>query len=125
MQIKDRGLEKKVFLLGQIQDGHQLMTAFDIFVLPSVKEGFPWALIEAMTAKIPVVATRVGAVPEIIEQGKNGFIVEPGNPAVLAGRIKEILSNDHLSKEFSIQGHQTVLFNFSEDKMVKEIEGVL
>ena len=123
--ITNYRLQHKVFLLGQIPDAHKLMPAFDVFVLPSVKEGFPWAIIEAMAAKLPVIATRVGAVPEIIENGKNGFIVELANPTALAGKIKELLASDHLYKEFAIQGHQTVLFNFSEDKMVKEIEALL
>lgn len=123
--IKEKGLEKKVFLLGQLKEGYKLMPAFDIFVLPSVKEGFPFAVLEAMSAKIPVIATRVGAIPEIINNGKNGFIVEPGNPGALADKIKELATKDHLRQEFSIQGHQTVLFNFSEDKMIKEIEALL
>ncbi len=118
-------LQKKVFLMGQLPDGHRYIPAFDIFVLPSVKEGFPFAVLEAMSAKIPVIATRVGAIPEIIENGKNGFIVEPANPAALAGKIKELLASDRLRQEFSIQGHQTVLFKFSEDKMVKEIEALI
>lgn len=123
--IREKGLENKIFLTGQIADSHRLMPAFDIFVLPSVKEGFPWVVIEAMSAKIPVIATKVGAVPEIIDNGKNGFIVEPRNSASIAGKIKELLVNDHLIKEFSIEGHQTVLFKFSEEKMVKEIEAIL
>jgi len=123
--IKDKKLEKKIFLIGQIRDGYKLIPAFDIFILPSVKEGFPWALIEAMAAKLPVIATRVGAVPEIVDNGKNGLIVEPGNSAALAGKIKELIASDYLFKELPIQGHQTVLFNFSEDKMIKEIEGLL
>ena len=61
--IREKGLERKVFLLGQIPDAYRFLPAFDVFVLPSVKEGFPWALIEAMSAKLPVVATDVGAVP--------------------------------------------------------------
>jgi glycosyltransferase involved in cell wall biosynthesis len=124
-QIREKGLEKKIFLLGKIKDGYKFMPAFDMFVLPSVKEGFPFAILEAMAAKIPVIATRVGSIPEVIENGKNGFIVEPGNPAALAGKIKELLASDYLYKEFAIQGHQTLLFNFSEDKMVKEIEALL
>jgi glycosyltransferase involved in cell wall biosynthesis len=124
-RIKSLGLEKKVFLLGQLPDASQYLPSFDLFVLPSVKEGFPWALIEAMASRVPVIATRVGAVPEIIVNGKNGFIVEPSNPAALADKIKEVLASDHLQKEFAIQGHQTVLFNFSEDKMIKETEAVL
>lgn len=125
LSIKYYGLEKRVFLLGQLPDAYRFIPAFDIFILPSVKEGFPWALIEAMAAKLPVIATRVGAVPEIIENGKNGFIVEPANPAALAGKIKELIANDHLRQEFAIQGHQTILFNFPENKMIKEIETLL
>ena len=123
--IADRQLQHKIFLLGQIEDGHKFMGGFDLFVLSSVKEGFPFVIIEAMVAKLPIVATRVGAIPEIIENGKNGFAVEPGNPAALASKIKELLTNDRLNQEFSIQGHQTVLFNFTEDKMIKEIESIL
>lgn len=123
--ITDRQLKHKIFLLGQIEDGYKFMGGFDIFVLPSVKEGFPFVVIEAMAAKLPIVATRVGAMPEIIENGKNGFVVEPGNSAALASKIKELLTNDRLSQEFSIQGHQTVIFNFTEDKMIREVESLL
>ncbi|MBI2064956.1 MAG: glycosyltransferase family 4 protein, partial [Candidatus Yanofskybacteria bacterium] len=101
------------------------LQAFDIFVLPSVKEGFPWALIEAMTARLPVIATRVGAVPEIIKDRQNGIIVEPNKPEQIAKAITEIINSDYLKKELAIQAHQTVLFKFSEDKMVKEIEVLL
>src|SRR3989338_2730858 len=123
--IHELGLEKKFFLLGQLPDAFKYLPAFDQFVLPSVKEGFPWALIEAMAAKLPIVATRVGAVPEIIEDGKNGLIVEPGDPEAMAGKIKEIMDSSHLQKELGIQAHQTVLFKFELDKMVQQIEDLL
>lgn len=123
--IAERKLEKKVFLLGQIPEASQFLTAFDIFVLPSSKEGFPWSVLEAMSAKIPVIATSVGAVPEIIEDGKNGFLVNPSSPNEIAARVREILSNDRLRQELGIQGHQTVLFKFSLDKMVQGIEKLL
>lgn len=123
--IEEKGLKHKIILLGQLENAKKYLPTFDIFVLPSVKEGFPWALVEAMAAKLPVIATRVGAVPEIIENGKNGFIVEPSKPELLAGKIKEILSNDHLSQELGIQAHQTVLFRFTLEKMVTEIESLL
>ena len=125
LKIENLKLEKKVYLLGNIPNAKEYLQAFDVFVLPSAKEGFPWALIEAMVAKLPVIATQVGAVPEIIDNGKNGFIVEPDNPQQLTAKIKELLANDYLLKEFPIQAHQTILFKFSEDKMVKEIESLL
>lgn len=123
--IREKGLGKKVFLLGQIPDAYRFLPAFDIFVLPSVKEGFPWSLIEAMSAKLPVIATNVGAVPEIISDRKNGMLVEPRDPVRLADKIKEILENDFLKNELGIQAHQTVLFKFELDKMVKQIEELL
>jgi glycosyltransferase involved in cell wall biosynthesis len=101
------------------------MLAFDIFVLPSVKEGFPWALIEAMAAKLPVVATSVGAVPEIIEDGKNGILVGPAKPEQLAGKINDLLNDERLQQELGIQAHQAVLFKFSLEKMVREVEAIL
>lgn len=122
--IREKGLERKVFLLGQIPDAYRFLPGLDIFVLPSMKEGFPWALIEAMSAKLPVIATDVGAVSEIIDDHKNGLLVKPKNPAELADKIKEILENDHLRNELGIQAHQTVLFKFELDKMVKKTEAL-
>lgn len=123
--IQNKGLGGKVFLLGQIHDAYKFLPAFDVFVLPSVKEGFPWALIEAMSAKLPVIATDVGAIPEIIDDRKNGLLIKPEDPAGLADKIKEVLENDHLKNELGIQAHQTVLFKFDLDKMVRKIEELL
>ena len=123
--IIEKGLEKKIFLLGQIPDAYRFLPAFDVFVLSSVKEGFPWSLVEAMSAKLPVIATNVGAVPEIINDHKNGLLVEPRDSMGLADGIKEILGKDLLKNELGIQAHQTVLFKFELDKMVKQIEDLL
>lgn len=125
LKIKNLKLEKKIFLLGQIPNAHQLLTAFDIFVLSSVKEGFPWVLIEAMAAKLPVIATAVGAAPEIIADGKNGLLVEPANPRDLAQKIREIAADEFRRREMGIQAHQTVLFKFSLDKMINQFEEIL
>ncbi len=123
--IRQRGLEDKVFLLGQRMQASQYLSAFDIFVLPSVKEGYPWSVLEAMSAKLPIIATRVGAIPEIIENGLNGYIVEPANPEQIADNINLLLTNESLAKEMGIQAHQTVLFKFTLDKMIKQIEELL
>lgn len=123
--IKQKGLQKKVLLVGQVPEAHKLLSAFDIFVLSSVKEGFPWVVIEAMAAKLPVVATRVGAVPEIIEDSKNGFVVEPARPEKIAEKVQDLLNDDRLRQELGIQAHQTVLFKFELDKMVEQIEELL
>lgn len=123
--IEEKGLRRSVILLGKIPNASRYLSAFDIFVLPSVKEGFPWALLEAMAARLPVIATNVGAVPEIIEDGKNGFIVEPARPEKIAEKILELINSDKLRQEFGIQAHQTVLFKFELDKMVRCTEELL
>jgi len=125
IKIKELGLENKVFLSGQLANAYKYLPAFDIFVLPSIKEGFPWALIEAMAAKLPVIATSVGAAPEIIESGKNGFIIPPRDPEAIASAIKTILESAKLASELGIQAHQTVLFKYGLDKMIKQIETIL
>ena len=121
-KILDYGLKERIILLGRIPETFKYMKAFDVFVLPSVKEGFPWTILEAMAAKIPVIATSVGAVPEIIENGKNGIMVEPRNPGQLAKAIQYLLKNEKVKQELSLQGHQTVLFKFPIEKMIKETE---
>ena len=124
-QIKNYGLENKVFLIGYLPKAFQYLTAFDIFVLPSVKEGFPWSILEAMNAKLPIIATRVGAVSEIIEDNKNGMLVEPAKPEQIAAKLRKLINDNRLRQEFGIQAHQTVLFKFPLEKMVKEIEALL
>jgi len=120
--IKEKGIKNKVFLTGSLDNAWKYLKAFDVFVLPSVKEGFPWTILEAMAAKLPIVATNVGAIPEIIESGKNGFMVQPKDPEAIKKAIEEILSNDKLQQELGIQAHQTVLFKYDLDRMVKQIE---
>lgn len=82
-----RGIDGKLVIIGKgsqyIPDAYKYLKAFDVFVLPSVKEGFPWVILEALKAEIPIVATCVGAVPEILNQ-----CIEPGNVAELIKAIK-------------------------------------
>lgn len=123
--IDKYNLSHRAFLLGRVPQASQYLPGFDTFVLPSVKEGFPWSLLEAMAAKLPVVATRVGAVPEMIEDRKNGVLVDPASADQLGREIGAILGNEMAAREMGIQAHQTVLFKFSLDRMVEKIESVL
>ncbi|MBX4189887.1 glycosyltransferase, partial [Candidatus Parcubacteria bacterium] len=123
--IKRKNLEDKVILLGKIPNAAQYLPGLDLFVLSSSKEGFPWSVLEAMVAKLPVIATKVGAVPEIIEDGKNGYSVNVGDSSTIAQRIEELLSNELLRQQLGIQAHQTVLFKFNIDTMVREFEALL
>lgn len=123
--IKNKGLTEKIVLIGQKERIVRYLNAFDLFVLPSVKEGFPWAVLEAMAAKLPVIATRVGAIPEIIEDDVSGYIVEPRNSEQIAKRVITLLDNDSRAREMGIQAHQRVLFAFNIDTTIHQIEKLL
>jgi len=121
-QIKKLGLENKVVLAGRIADAYKYLKAFDVFVLPSLKEGFPWIILEAMAAELPIVATKVGALPEIIDDGVNGFLARPGNSRQLAEKIKWLLENPQEAKVMGIQAKAKLVKKFSLQKMVQETE---
>ncbi|MEJ2307582.1 MAG: glycosyltransferase [candidate division WOR-3 bacterium] len=87
-------------------------------------EGFPVSILEAMACGLPVVATEVGGVKEIISDGKNGFLVEPGNSNALAEKIKELLEDKKMRKDFGEAGFKRVKENFSIDKTVERIENL-
>jgi len=88
LRIKNLELSNNVILTGNIPNAHRLLKAFDLFVLPSVKEGLPYAILKAMAAELPIVATRVGGLPEILP---NECLVELGNAAIMAEKIKTVL----------------------------------
>ena len=123
--IEDAGLVEKVLLVGRKEDASQYLHAFDLFVLPSVKEGFPWVILEAMAAKLPIIASRVGAVPEIIEDGISGYVVEPRDSDQIAERVATLLDNTHKAQEMGIQAHQRLLFAFNIETTIHQIEKLL
>ncbi|HRR21740.1 MAG TPA: glycosyltransferase [Desulfomonilia bacterium] len=89
----DSGLNDRVVFTGARTDFHEIIRLFDIFVLPSVSEGLPLSLLEAMAAARAIVASQVGGIPEVITHGQTGLLVPPGSPAHLAGAV-ELLMDD-------------------------------
>ncbi len=120
--VHRHGLQNRFFLLGRVKDAWKYIPAFDVFALPSVKEGFPWALLEAMAAKMPVVATRVGAVPEMIENGVSGIICEPKNAEQFTHGIARLFTDTELGHDMAINAHQQVLAKFSLRDMMAHYE---
>jgi glycosyltransferase involved in cell wall biosynthesis len=92
--VKKLNLQEKVKFLGQIPNKEipQYLAQADCFVLPSLKEGFGIAILEAQAAGVPVIGTRVGGIVDIIEDGKTGLLAEPKNPQALAEAIDKIYS---------------------------------
>jgi glycosyltransferase involved in cell wall biosynthesis len=120
--IDSHGLRNRFFLLGRIANAWQYVTGFDIFALASAKEGFPWALLEAMAAKVPAIATKVGAVQEMLDDGVSGIVCEPGNAEQFAKGISQLLNSEELRQSFAINAHQQVLTKFSIRDMLAQYE---
>lgn len=122
--LKDKNV--KFIIIGKgnrfIPEAYRYLKAFDIFVLPSVKEGFPWVILEAMAAEIPVIATKVGALPEIIENNKTGILIESRNAEELAKAIKNLISNEGLRKKLSEEAIKIVEEKFNLEKMITKFE---
>jgi len=115
-QVHEVGLAEHVHFLGARRDIPRLLRAFDVFVLPSHQEGLGLAIIEAMAAGLPVVATRVGGIPEVVVEGETGLLVEPGNPPELAEVIVHLLTNPYTRRQMGIKGRQRVEAYFTSQR---------
>jgi glycosyltransferase involved in cell wall biosynthesis len=119
---KRLNIENRVIFAGFRQDTFRLIPAFDIFVLPSLWEGFGIVLLEAMSFGKPVIASNVDGIPEIIDDGKNGYLVEPRNPDRIAEKTLFLLENPQICNQMGMDGKQKVFSHFSIEKKVKEVE---
>ena len=94
----------------------------DVFVLPSRSEAFPNSVIEAMATGMPVVASDVGGIPELVEHGRNGLLVTPGRPDELAQAVIELLRRPSFARALGRKARVDVLARYSFDRMVEEFE---
>jgi len=119
--IKNLGLDKKIVLLGQRDDIDKLMRASDIFVLPSLKEAFGLVIPEAMQAGLPVIASRVGGIPEIISHPGQGLLVSPGNKNELIKAMTKLLNDAALRQKLK-QAGLSRWQDFSAENMARNTE---
>jgi glycosyltransferase involved in cell wall biosynthesis len=115
---KEVGIEQRVIFTGFRSDIPRLLEAYDIFTLPSRTEGIPFALLEACFAALPVVASRVGGVPEIISDGQTGCLVDPEDIDGLAKGIDCLLRDRSLAKHMGQQAAQDVKQRFTIESMI-------
>lgn len=119
--IKNANLSDRVLLLTTNQvTAPRWLKAFDLFVLPSAKEGFPYAILEAMSAGLPIVATEVGAIPEMIENKKSGLLVPPKSPDALRAAIESIRKDENLRTNLGKNAEIEFKQRFSKEKMVRQ-----
>ncbi len=117
VKAKESGLGEHVFFLGVRDDIPVLLQCADVFVLPSLVEAMPMALLEAMAAAKPVVASEVGSVPEIIKDGYSGILAAPGDTAGLARAIESLLADWSKAESLAEKAFETVKRDFSSKAM--------
>lgn len=118
--IAEHRLTQEVTLLGQRKDIPQILAASDIFILPSLHEAFGLVLLEAMIARLPIIASRSGGVPEIVTEGENGILVPPEDSAALTEAIISLINNPARAQEMSEKNHEKVRMQFDSKIMAKK-----
>jgi glycosyltransferase involved in cell wall biosynthesis len=115
--IEQYGLQSSVVLAGQQSNMPAVYAAMDIFVLPSLNEGLPMTVLEAMAASKPVIATRVGAIPSVIKDSENGLLVAPKDPEGLQNAIASLLNDPERRRRLGDQAHAWVSQNYTSEAM--------
>lgn len=118
-QVQKLGLTNKIFFAGLRRDIDHLLPVMDIFVLPSVTEGLPLTILEAMAAARPIVATAVGGIPEVIIDKKTGLLIPSKDADKLAQAIKQLLEDNTLARTLANNGFALVDKEFNLNLMVK------
>jgi glycosyltransferase involved in cell wall biosynthesis len=120
--VEKLNIKEKVKFLGQVPNEKipEYLAAADLFVLPSLREGFGIAILEAQAAKLPVIATNVGGIPDIIEPDRTGILVEPKNPKALSEAISRIYSNLVFSQKL-VQRAKENLDKYNWNKIAEKV----
>lgn len=122
--VEKLGLKTKVIFSGGIlySEVPKFLSQIDIFVMPSLMEAFGVAALEASAMEIPVVASRIGGVPEVVKDGKTGFLVEPKNVDELAKAIAKLIENPSLREKLGQEGRKFVKENYNWSKNAQQME---
>jgi glycosyltransferase involved in cell wall biosynthesis len=120
--VEELGLRDRVVIAGSVTEGSRLLRNFRFSVLSSRQESFPNAVVESMAAGVPVVATSVGGIPEVIRDGIDGMLVPPGEPDALAEAMLKLLLDPQLATRMGEAARERMSQSFSIEKMVREFE---
>jgi len=119
---EELGISSCVTFTGFRSDCEALMKQLDIFCLPSLSEGLSSAILAAMANSLPVVATRVGGIPELVIDKKTGLLVDPNDPEALAQALGRLLSNADLRKLYGVEGRRRIGAHFTISRKLDETE---
>jgi len=119
------GISARVRFEGEQPDVAPYLSQMDVYVQPSVAEGMPNSVLEAMAAGLPVVATAVGGTPEVVLDGQTGLLVAPGDPSALADALLSLLADRRLAERFGRASRARVETHFGEGLMIRQMEALL
>lgn len=120
--VKEKKLESNVMFAGFQKNVFEFLNAFDVFVLPSLMEGFGIALLEAMAMSKPIVACEVGGIPEVIKDGVTGILVPPKDSKSLANALLKILKDDQTKIRLGLSAREIVETQFTREAAMKRIQ---
>ncbi len=118
-KITSLGVEDIVLPIGPVNSVYEYLTAADIFILPSYREGMPLSLLEAMSCALPSIVSNVGGNAELIDDGKNGLLISPGNISELTKKIMWYIKNPEARTEAGTNARATILEKFDLDKVAE------
>jgi len=119
---KKQNIENKIIFSGERSDIPSILSIFDIFVLPSLFEGFPLSILEAMAVRLPIVATNINGIPEAIQHKNNGYLISPQDNQELASVLDYLLKNPYERKRIAKNARETYLKHFTLKKMMTNTE---
>jgi glycosyltransferase involved in cell wall biosynthesis len=115
---RDLSLTDRLIWLGARPDVEGWLSAMDLFIHTADFEGMPNAVMEAMATGLPVIASGVDGVQELIQHGANGYLVPPGDATAIAERIRDVIENPDLARRLGQEAHRDVLMRFSMPRMI-------
>ena len=119
-----KGISEKIVFLGVRKDIPQLMKMMDLFVFPSLQEGFPCAVIEAMYMGLPVIASNISGIPEVITSGNNGILVEPGNAQTIGENILTLYRDENLRNRLGREAKAKIESAYLPFHYIKRLEAL-
>lgn len=126
MLSKDLKIEEFVKILGQVSEEEKIFHfhSSDIFVLPTYSEGLPISLLEAMAAGLPIISTPVGGIPEVIDEGKNGFLIQPGDYKALAEKIVILAKDKKARQEMGKNNLHKIMDQYDQSIIIRKLSNV-
>ncbi|MCH7972660.1 MAG: glycosyltransferase family 4 protein [Bacteroidetes bacterium] len=122
--VEELNIKNKVFFLGYVEDSYSILSFIDILLVPSKNEAFGRVILEGMVSGTPVIATKIGGIPEVIQDGFNGILVEYGDTKAFIDAILNLTNNELLIESITKNARSLVQEKFSIERYIKEIDNV-